>query len=226
MSRESIWKTCSLKNIEFEKFLSGVSEKIIIRNKVYTQKEFKKILDIQVPNNIILLKIYPDPHSVILVKNKYLDSGFSIFDANGYVSGPRDIPFVDIDNIPFYIKSKDLTYEYFDEVSPQRPLNRGENSVNPGYCGIFGIMFMIYFKNTSDIDDWNIQWLEFINTIREPFQKNKYSDSIALIIASEIQLIIKNTTNFFTIELHIIEKIKQYFNKLNIKYPQKKRKKQ
>ena len=156
-------KTCNRKNPELEKLLAGTSEKNITRGKVYTEKEFGKILSIDTPNNILPLKVYPNPHSVILVKNKFLEKGFAIFDANGYVDGPRDSPYVDTENIPFYIDLEDTTYELFDPVSPQRALNRGEVSVNPGYCGIFGIIFMVYFRNTSHINGWNVSWVDFVN---------------------------------------------------------------
>ena len=66
MSRLSIWKTCNRKNPELEKFLAGTSEKNITRGKVYTEKEFNRILNINTPNNILPLKVYPDPHSVVL----------------------------------------------------------------------------------------------------------------------------------------------------------------
>tara|TARA_B100000287_G_scaffold435614_2_gene504936 strand:+ start:785 stop:1582 length:798 start_codon:yes stop_codon:yes gene_type:complete len=221
MKRIDIWKTCNRKNPELEKLLAGTSEKNITRGKVYTEKEFGKILSIDTPNNILPLKVYPNPHSVILVKNKFLEKGFAIFDANGYVDGPRDSPYVDTENIPFYIDLEDTTYELFDPVSPQRALNRGEVSVNPGYCGIFGIIFMVYFRNTSHINDWNVYWVKFVNIIREPFEKNIYSDSIALQMAADVQLIIKNNTNYSIMENEILDKIKQYFNKVKIPFPGK-----
>jgi len=216
MSRLSIWKTCNRKNPELEKFLAGTSEKNITRGKVYTEKEFNRILNINTPNNILPLKVYPDPHSVVLVKNKYLEKGFAIFDANGYVNKYGE---VDTENIPIYINSKDSTYELFDPVSPQQPLNRGEDAVNPGYCGIFSIIFMVYFRNTSHIHDWNTKWVDFTNVTSTPFEKSKYSDSISLQLASEVQLIIKNNTNYSVMEMLIIEKIKQYFDIMGIDFP-------
>lgn len=221
MKRIDIWKTCNRKNPELEKLLAGTSEKNITRGKVYTEKEFGKILSINTPNNILPLKVYPNPHSVILVKNKFLEKGFAIFDANGYVNGQQDSPYVDTENIPFYIDLEDTTYELFDPVSPQRALNRGEDSVNPGYCGIFGIIFMVYFRNSSHINDWNVYWVNFVNITREPFEKNKYSDSIALQMAADVQLIIKNNTNYSIMENEILDKIKQYFNKVKIPFPGK-----
>tara|TARA_Y100000389_G_scaffold204201_1_gene255536 strand:+ start:26651 stop:27448 length:798 start_codon:yes stop_codon:yes gene_type:complete len=221
MSRLDIWKVCNRKNPELEKFLAGISEKTITRGKLYTQKEIDSIVNINTPRNILPLKIYPKPHSVILVKNKFLEKGFAIFDANGYVNGPRDEPYVDTDNHPFYIKSKDSTYELFDPVSPQRPLNRGEDSVNPGYCGIFSIIFMVYFRNTSDLNGWDRSWVNFVNTIREPFVKKTSSDSIALQLAAEVQLIIKNNTSYSSMEVQILEKIKQYFYTVKILFPEK-----
>tara|TARA_Y100000741_G_scaffold168489_1_gene127617 strand:- start:1593 stop:2384 length:792 start_codon:yes stop_codon:yes gene_type:complete len=219
MSRLSIWKTCNRKNPELEKFLAGgISEKNIIRGKMYTEKEFSKILSITTPTNILPLKVYPDPHSVILVKNKFLEKEIAIFDANGYVNMYGQ---VDIDNMPFYIGTEDITEELFDQVSPEKPLNRGEDSVNPGYCSIFGIIFMVYFRNTSHINGWNLSWVNFVNITREPFEKNKYSDSIALQMAADVQLIIKNNTNYSTMENEILDKIKQYFNKVKIPFPGK-----
>ena len=78
---------------------------------------------------------------------------------------------------------------------------------------------MVYFKNTSDIKSWNNLWIEFINKAREPFIKNINSDSLALQLASDVQLVIKNNTNYSNMEIEIIDLIKNYFSKLNIQFP-------
>jgi len=201
-------------------------KKNITRGKIYTKNEFKRILSIPTHNDILLLKVQPNPHSVILVKNDFLDKGYAIFDANGYVTGPREEPVVDVENIPFYIVSKDDTYKLLDEISPQRPLNRGTDAVNPGYCGIFGIIFMVYFRHTLKIKGWNENWVDFVNLAREPFQRIERSDSPALIMAAEVQEIIKNNTNYSNMEQQIFDKIVEYFNKLGIKFPSTSTKKQ
>jgi len=218
MKRIDIWKACDKKNPQIEKLIAGTSEKNMIRGKVYTKKEFSNILNIDTPNNVLPLKVYPDPHSVILVKNKFLEKGIAIFDPNGYVDMYGN---VDIDNMPFYVETEDITEELFDQVSPQRPLNRGKDSVNPGYCNIFGIIFIVYFKNTSHINGWNVSWVNFVNKIWEPLEKEKKgkSDSIALQLAAEVQLIIKNNINYSIIENEILDKIKQYFSKVKITFP-------
>ena len=226
MSRIKIFKTCNIKNSELEKYLAGGDEKNIIRDKIYTANEFDKILGIPTRNDILLLKIYPHPHSLILVKNKFLEKGYSIFDSNGYVAGPREAPYVFIENIPFYVVSKDDTDELLDEVSPERPLNRGNDTVNPGYCGIFGIIFMVYFKQMSKIEGWNKSWLEFVNKAREPFELRNDSDSPALRLAADVQEIIKNNSNNAHMEQQIFQRIIEYFNKVNIKFPQLSKKRQ
>lgn len=226
MSRLDIWKVCNRKNPGLEKFLAGISEKTITRGKLYTQKEIDSILNINTPHNILPLKIYPNPHSVILVKNNFLKEGFGIFDPNAYTFrndlGELEMEFV------FMIqpKKKDedterYTERIFDSISPLRPLNRGNDTVNPGYCGIFGIIFMVYFKNTSDLNGWDSSWVNFVNTIWKPFYPDKKSDSIALQLATEVQLIIKNNTSYSSMEVQILEKIKQYFYKVKIPFPEK-----
>ena len=225
MSRANIWKSCNRKNPELEKFLAGVDEKTITRDKIYTHKEFTNIIGVNTPNNILPLKIYPDPHSVILVKNKYLDGGFGIFNPNGYtisMNGNVILTFDFLIQAPPGNKETDINSyaeKIFENVSPMKHLNRGSDSLNPGYCGTFGIIFMVYFKNTHYVNNWNTKWIDFLNIVAKPFELKKTSDSLGLRLASDAQLIIKNNTNYYTMEMQILEKIQEYFTMVSIGFP-------
>jgi len=225
MNRKAVFDVCNRKNPGLEKFLAGVSEKNITRDKLYTQKEIDRILSINTPHNILPLKIYPNPHSVILVKNNFLKEGFGIFDPNAYTFR-NDLGELEMEFVFMIQPKKDedterYTERIFNSISPLRPLNRGNDTVNPGYCGIFGIIFMAYFKNTSDLNGWDRSWVNFVNTSWKPFYPDKKSDSIALQLAAEVQLIIKNNTSYSSMEVQILEKIKQYFYKVKIPFPEK-----
>ena len=227
MSRKAVFDTCNRKNRDIEIHLSGLTgEKQITRGKNYTYSEFSKILNMPMPNDILLLKLTGAPHSVILVKNKFLKEGFGIFDPNGYTVRLETTNELET---KFYFMlladkgdDRDIhtyTEDIFDSISPTRPLNRGNDTVNPGYCGIFGMIFMTYFRHAKTIKNWHVPWSSFIDKIWAPFYPDPKSDSPALLLASDVQLIIRSPSNMKNAELHILEKIKEYFIKHGIKFP-------
>ncbi len=227
MSRKAIFDTCNRKNRDIEIHLSGLTgEKQITRGKNYTYSEFSKILNMPMPNDILLLKLTGAPHSVILVKNKFLKEGFGIFDPNGYTVRLETTNELET---KFYFMlladkgdDRDIhtyTEDIFDSISPTRPLNRGNDTVNPGYCGIFGIIFMTYFRHAKTIKNWHVPWSSFIDKIWAPFYRDPKSDSPALLLASDVQLIIRSPSNMKNAELQILEKINEYFIKHGIKFP-------
>ena len=164
MSRTTDFENCKHKIIELETFLtkrdSLLKEKSIdatrgpdtqihlcefIRNRSgilnYVNKESELlVINVQEPGN--------NAHSVILVKNQYIpEVGWSIFDSNG----TKHFPFIITDAV------KNITESYL-QVSGRQSLNYGSNSNNPGFCGIFGIIFMVYFYNHKTDPNWVHNW--------------------------------------------------------------------
>ena len=92
-------------------------------------------------------------HSNILVKNKFLPTGWSIFEPNS------------IKHKTFTIEDdekKDITEQYFT-VSPSDTINYPtKESPNPGYCGMFGIIFMVYFRMHKDDPNWVENWAKIL----------------------------------------------------------------
>jgi hypothetical protein len=156
--REEHFKKCNRKNPEVEISLSSDKETNVDCSKPNTKDDegetvinnnvnvdfFKKIVGLMKDNELRRLKINEKNgnHSNILVKNKYIPRGWSIFEPNSIFYRAYNI-----------INDKDqyITKQYFT-VSPQEdsinyPL---KDSHNPGYCGMFGIIFMVYFRMHKD----------------------------------------------------------------------------
>jgi len=144
-------------------------------------------------------------HSVIIVKNDLLKKGWSIFDPNGKPE------------LPFQIISKDnnviqnVTQNYL-EITGNDALNIGSNSLNPGYCGIFGIIFMIFFKNNSRKENWINNWLFILKCLERRTPKNV---TYGVELAAEVQEIISNETlntakSISSVELSVLDLIQKY----------------
>jgi len=221
MSRLKIFDACRTKNIKLEKFLSDKDESQDIISSGMTHKLVKfekKINKLNKNSGLILLKtsINGVNHSIILVKHQDFRKGFSFFDANGHVNYGT-----------FYIGDERGTPEYLDEVSPSYTLNGDvPENINPGYCGIFGIIFMVYFRNTNHIQKWNNYWIKFLNVIGAPSQYATNRDTKALILAAATQAIIANNFNETIMENKILELIKDTFFKEGVNFPQVSKKRQ
>ena len=164
-------------------------------------------------------------HSIILVKNKYLPTQWSLFDPNGL----NNFAFTIVDN------NYDVTPEY-TTVSPKSPLNYGTNAANPGYCGIFGIMFMVFFIENQNKANWLKRWKDLLKIMGDTslssqtysVKKKKVTFPVGIDIAAAIQTIISKgranqhhkTQERILALLEILEsssksQIKNYFSKNN-----------
>ena len=84
---------------------------------------------------------------------KYLPHKWAIFNANGYLDYYDKRNNLEDSNLPFRIvdysqdrrKGIDVTWKHIDATGA-KSLNYGSDSYNPGYCGIFGIIFMSFFN--------------------------------------------------------------------------------
>jgi hypothetical protein len=145
----------------FERRRSGLIHKLKLENRELA------IINFQSSNKTAA-------HSLILVINEYLPNGWSIFDSNG----TKYFPFKILDN------KKDVTKKY-TTVNINKSLNFGSDSINPGYCGTFGIIFIIfYLKNFNNIN-WLDEWKQILNLISTKIDDIR--GSYAVNIAFEIQ---------------------------------------
>jgi hypothetical protein len=65
----------------------------------------------------------------------------------------------------------DVTEHYFTPVSPRICMNFGNDKYNPGYCGIFAMMAMIFFRGfrppTTDGERWIRKWTQLLKYMRQ-----------------------------------------------------------
>ena len=104
-----------------------------------------KIINLQKPGK--------NAHSLILVKSQAItanQANIGIFEPNGQFT-QREITIIDHHSIsataadPTTAEQADVSRQYMS-VSPKLCINYGTNAYNPGYCGIFGIIFMVFFR--------------------------------------------------------------------------------
>ncbi len=65
-------------------------------------------------------------------------------------------------------------------------INRGSDSYNPGYCGIFGIIFIIYFKANQPNPDWLQQWHNFLLCLAMPAGSRKCLGTMGVQLAADV----------------------------------------
>lgn len=129
---------------------------------------------------IIQIMFTSGNHSVIIVKNQYLPFGWALFDPNGsgiYAS-------VNITTT----KNVNVTKKYLSTISPRVCINYGTSTNNPGYCAIFGIIFMAFFKQNCNSLDWVARWNDVMSMMMRTRGNGKYNIGIEL--ASDVQNII------------------------------------
>jgi hypothetical protein len=86
----------------------------------------------------------------------------------------------------------DVSELYFSPVSPRLCMNFGNNRYNPGYCGIFGIIAMVFYRQwRKHPEAWITEWSKLLIRMREYIPNEpKCHGSIGTEIASKVQEII------------------------------------
>ena len=194
-TRKAIFDACNRKNIEIEQHLVNNPE-------ISKSEGTHKVRRLNFNNRcgVSVIKITEkngSNHSVILVNDPHLKSspdGWSIFDPNGY-NPTRDFALGEIldDN------NNDITQNY-TEVSQMKGINFGTiNAANPGYCGVYGILFMVYYHDNKNIPNWVQRWKTFLKYISNTDSILVYSQGgktvrfpIAFDVAAGVQNIIHN----------------------------------
>ncbi len=87
----------------------------------------------------------------------------------------------------------DVSELYFSPVSPRLCMNFGSNTYNPGYCGIFGIIAMVFYRQHQKKQPsiWISEWTKLLTYMREYIPNvPKCHGSMGTELASQVQEII------------------------------------
>lgn len=87
-------------------------------------------------------------HSLVLFKSRAITTNpeqIAIFECNGQYT-QSEIRVIHTDPNDETGTAYDVTEKYFSPVSPKVCLNYGNDTYNPGYCGIFGMITMVFFR--------------------------------------------------------------------------------
>ena len=128
-------------------------------------------------------------HSLVLFKSRAITTNpenIAIFECNGqYVQSEIRVihtyhPDADTDDEPGTVY--DVTENYFSPISPKVCMNYGNDRYNPGYCGIFGMIAMTFYRafhtniNTQSTSDdrrrgaetpWIKKWTQLLKYMRQ-----------------------------------------------------------
>jgi len=177
LSEQFATMTCKTKVLEYENFLTGKIQQDIDGStfsgsakvpepKPTTFKTIERLAGPLKDGGMQILSIKEkgnNKHSVILFKSQFLpDPGFAIFDPNGRAIDRGKASF------PLQINKdgENITSHLVDTLSVAT-LNYGSASDNPGFCGIFGIILMIYFKAVNKQENWVQNWQAFVRCLSE-----------------------------------------------------------
>lgn len=87
-------------------------------------------------------------HSLVIFKSRAITTNpeqIAIFECNGQYT-QSEIRVIHTDPNDETGTAYDVTENYFSPVSPKVCLNYGNDTYNPGYCGIFGMIAMVFFR--------------------------------------------------------------------------------
>jgi hypothetical protein len=87
-------------------------------------------------------------HSLVLFKSRAITTNpeqIAIFECNGQYT-QSEIRVIHTEPTDETGTAYDVTESYFSPISPKVCLNYGNDTYNPGYCGMFGIIAMVFFR--------------------------------------------------------------------------------
>jgi hypothetical protein len=154
-------------------------------------------------------------HSLVLFKSRAITTNpeqISIFECNGK-GEQSEIRVLMPDPSKSDGSTKDITTVYFSPLSPERCINFGSSSYNPGYCGIFGIIAMVFFRHfmkTSTPEEWIRKWQIFLNYMSQRILGEPPSHGgFGTLFASRVLEIIDASKGFKAAEKQIIDEIEE-----------------
>jgi hypothetical protein len=173
-------------------------------------------------------------HSLVLFKSRAITTNpehIAIFECNGqYVQSEIRVihtyhPDADATDEPGTVY--DVTQNYFSPISPKVCMNYGNDTYNPGYCGIFGIIAMVFFRGSAGVaprdgaattteasENWIRKWKKLLEYMRQDIPDEPESHGcMGTNLAARVQEIIaahpSTTTGHQQAEKEILREIKQ-----------------
>jgi len=115
-------------------------------------------------------------HSLVVFKSRAITTNpehIAIFECNGQYT-QSEIRVIHTDPNDETGTVYDVTQNYFSPISPKVCMNYGNDTYNPGYCGIFGIIAMAFHRQwrakttTTSPEIWVNQWTQLLKYMRQP----------------------------------------------------------
>jgi hypothetical protein len=154
-------------------------------------------------------------HSLVIIKSKAITSNASnigIFEPNGQCTQRE---FDIINTTSQSEESNDVTQQYLS-ISPKICINYGNDTYNPGYCGIFGMILIIAFRYyKGETTKWLKKWKQLLEYMRQEIPDEPESHGcLGVTLAAKVQEIIAAATPaspaaFQNAEKEIIKEIKK-----------------
>jgi hypothetical protein len=157
-------------------------------------------------------------HSLVIFKSRAITTNpehIAIFECNGQYT-QSEIRVIHTDPTDETGTAYDVTQNYFSPISPKVCMNYGNDTYNPGYCGIFGIIAMTFHRhwNTKHPESWITEWTQLLKYMRQPIPNEPESHGCqGIALAARVQEIIaahsSTQTAHQNAEKEIIREIKQ-----------------
>ena len=166
-------------------------------------------------------------HSLVIFKSRAITTNpeqIAIFECNGQYT-QSEIRVIHTDPTDETGTAYDVTQKYFSPISPKICLNYGNDTYNPGYCGMFGIIAMTFFRGvrpptTASGEDeessssWVKEWTQLLKYMRQEIPDEPESHGCqGISLAARVQEIIaahpSTATGHQNAEQEILREIKQ-----------------
>ena len=111
-------------------------------------------------------------HSLVVFKSRAITTNpeqIAIFECNGQYT-QSEIRVIHTDPNDETGTVYDVTQNYFSPISPKVCMNYGNDTYNPGYCGIFGMIAMAFHRQrrtTASPELWVNQWTQLLKYMRQ-----------------------------------------------------------
>jgi hypothetical protein len=144
-------------------------------------------------------------HSLVIFKSREITTNpeqIAIFECNGQYT-QSEIRVIHTDPSDETGTAYDVTQNYFSPISPKICLNYGNDTYNPGYCGIFGMIAMVFFRGfrppttasgeeeESSSSSWVKKWTTLLKYMRQPIPDEPESHGcMGTSLAARVQEII------------------------------------